>query len=385
MKIIVLGRSLPENNKNNIGIFEYAQAKILTKIFEVNYIFCDNQSIKVNKRFKLFTKKSDDLIITGIYLPIGGLYKPLFELIKYYCFIIIFKRITKKDIPEIIHVHYPLLTLNKRIIDFLNRKNIKIIVTEHWSKIAQEKLSNKEIEKLNYIYNNVCSFNVVSSLLKNSVLKYINKDSNNLNIVPNFVPNYFFELDDKVTNDNKKFRLVFVGRFTQTKNVEFLIKAMPNLIKLIPEIELNLYGNGIEKDNLMKLCKNLKLGNYVKFHGYIDNKNLPKELIKNDIYVSASKIETFGVPYIEAMAVGLPVVSPINGPLDELIQDNYGNLFYQNNINSFVVSIIKIYNSYPNIDRELIRSSIKSRYSESAIIEKLCIIYDDVLNINQSN
>jgi len=379
MNVFVLGRSLPVKNKSNIGIFEYSQAKILSKKVNVTYIFCDNQSLKVHKKFKFYKNMDELLKIYGLYLPIGGLYKPFYEKFKYYMFKLLYKKAVKSQgKPDIIHIHYPIITVNQKIISFLKQQGIKIVVTEHWSKIAKLELNNYEKEKLFYLSNNVDSFNVVSPLLRDAIFSFTNFGFD-IGITSNFVSDKFLEkeiINQKIVT----FKMAFVGRYDKNKNIEFLVKAMPSIMKRIPNIELNLYGDGRERENIKKIITDLSLENYVNMHGFISNEKLPDKLMENNIYVSASELETFGVPYIEAMALGLPVVSPINGALDDLLIKNYGELFENNDIESFVNAIQKVYDNYNKIDRNFIKQNIKSKFSESTISNELIEIYNIIID-----
>lgn len=380
MNIYVLGRSLPIYKNTNIGIFEYGQARLLSNDLKVTYLFCDNQSIKIHRKVKQYYKHQDNLLVSGIYFPIGGIYKPLYEEIKYLCFKQVFDKAmnTDNNYPDIIHVHFPLLTLNKKIIDYIKSKNVKIVVTEHWSKILEKKLTAYEVKKLNIIMKNVNSFKVVSSTLKSSVEFYRSNDNLTVEVIPNFVPNIFLEKDTKNIDNDEKFNLAFIGRFSKNKNIKFLIESMPQLIKKIPNVQLNIYGGGVEDNALKRVVNELNLDSYVKFHGYVSNDEVPNKLQNNDVYVSASLFETFGVPYIEAMALGIPVISPKNGPIDDVIRANEGILFINNDIDSYNSAVLAMYNKYKNIDKIKIKKNIENMFSEETIKKNLLSIYNSI-------
>lgn len=90
--------------------------------------------------------------------------------------------------------------------------------------------------------------------------------------------------------------------------MEYLIKAIPHVIRREPTARFLLIGSGPLTENLKQLVKELSVEKYVKFTGWIPNEELPKYLAASDIYVSSSLSDGTSVCLLEAMAVGLPVV-----------------------------------------------------------------------------
>ena len=90
--------------------------------------------------------------------------------------------------------------------------------------------------------------------------------------------------------------------------MEYLINAIPIIIKREPTARFLLIGSGPLTDDLKQLVNNLKIEKYVKFTGMIPNEELPKYLAASDLYVSSSLSDGTSVCLLEAMACGLPVV-----------------------------------------------------------------------------
>ena len=143
----------------------------------------------------------------------------------------------------------------------------------------------------------------------------------------------FKPLDFEYTPKNNK-KIVFVGEISKRKNQELLVKAL----KFLPEHTLTLVGDGLERSNIEKLAKKLKVASRVQVTGY--TKDVSLYLKEADIYVSASKIEGLPFNILEAMSAKMPILaSNIKGHKDLLPKEN---LFDLNNIKELVDKIKKI-------------------------------------------
>lgn len=98
-----------------------------------------------------------------------------------------------------------------------------------------------------------------------------------------------------------------VGRLVIEKNFESLIKAFAVIVKEYPEYRLVIYGEGYLRGTLEELIKSLSLGDKVELPGAIDN--VPEKIRDCSVFVLSSIIEGIPNVLIEAMAVGLPVIS----------------------------------------------------------------------------
>ncbi len=122
-------------------------------------------------------------------------------------------------------------------------------------------------------------------------------------------------------------RLLFTGRLTNLKGVHYLVKALPELIKILGrKMELIIAGDGPELSKLQEYAKSRKLP--VEFTGWI-NRQRREELMRSvDLLVVPSLWpEPFGLVGIEAGCVGLPAVAfEVGGIPDWLIPGETGEL-----------------------------------------------------------
>ena len=107
--------------------------------------------------------------------------------------------------------------------------------------------------------------------------------------------------------------VLFVGNVKPHKNIKGLIEAFSILRRRVPDIGLVITGR---KENLINgvpgmetLLHELKLETVVHFTGFIDDADLPKLYNLAEVFVFPSLYEGFGLPPLEAMASGCPVVA----------------------------------------------------------------------------
>ena len=104
--------------------------------------------------------------------------------------------------------------------------------------------------------------------------------------------------------------VVYVGRVAFEKNIEFLLLMLSQLRHTLPDILLIIAGEGPAEARLKKTVEGLNLTANVLFVGYLERATeLPACYCAGDAFVFASRTETQGLVLLEAMALGVPVVS----------------------------------------------------------------------------
>ncbi|MEM3641615.1 MAG: glycosyltransferase [Candidatus Bathyarchaeia archaeon] len=92
-------------------------------------------------------------------------------------------------------------------------------------------------------------------------------------------------------------------------DIESLVRAMPIVLKEVPETVFVVAGKGTEEGKLRKLAESLGVSNNVRFVGFIPNDRLPEYLNTMDVYVSTALSDAgIAASTAEAMSCGLPVV-----------------------------------------------------------------------------
>ncbi|MFJ4848069.1 glycosyltransferase family 4 protein [Streptomyces sp. NPDC088733] len=120
--------------------------------------------------------------------------------------------------------------------------------------------------------------------------------------VPNSVP------DPGITPGALQAKFVVAaGRLAAVKRYEDLIRAFDKVRAERPDWGLRLYGTGDRRASLARLVEKLELGGTVRLMGPVSP--MEPEMAKASILAVSSTLESFGMTIVEAMRVGLPVVS----------------------------------------------------------------------------
>lgn len=168
--------------------------------------------------------------------------------------------------------------------------------------------------------------------------------------------------------------LGYVGRFSQEKNIFFLLDVLSELLKRDANITLMLVGEGEEKNEIEHVIKERALENNVVFIG--PNDQIPSYMSAMDILLLPSFYESLGIVLIEAQANGLRSIASDNVPLDAKVSECIE--FVELDKNKWVN---KIMDSKSQINRENHYKVIEAtNYSTIKSSKKISEIYSKLLN-----
>ena len=156
------------------------------------------------------------------------------------------------------------------------------------------------------------SFYRVITLTQNDCLLF-NEYLNNVYVIPNPVV-----MKNAVLSDLSNKRIISVGRLSPEKGYDLLLKISPSIFEKFPDWELWIYGEGPQKEKLIRLRDILQLQDKVYFKGVTPS--IGEAYSQASVYVMSSFYEGFGMVLVEAALFGLPIISfdcP-NGPRDIL-------------------------------------------------------------------
>jgi glycosyltransferase involved in cell wall biosynthesis len=121
-----------------------------------------------------------------------------------------------------------------------------------------------------------------------------------------------------------KLHVVAVGRLVKTKGIQTLIDAATILND--PDVVITVVGEGPQRADFEEQIARHKPGSPVRLVGHVDN---PFPMLAGaDIFVSVSERESFGIVLVEALCLGVPVISTDcpSGPAEILEEGKFGEL-----------------------------------------------------------
>ena len=252
-------------------------------------------------------------------------------------------------------------TLHNNWVSKYANKNCNKIAWEHNHHNNDQKYINnlvKSCENMDYLV-------LVSKELKDFYQSYLDKKAV-------YIPNCL-DSAPKKTSKLDMTNIISVGRLSKEKGFDDLLRLFKKLTFKYPEWRLNIIGDGMERNNLLDLAKELKLGDKVIFHGYQDKESINELLCDSSIYVMTSHTESFGLVLIEAMSAGVPCLAYTSAQgANEIISDGVdGYLIKDRNEDEMIEKISDLIND-ENLRKSLGKNAkAKSKeYSGDIVLEK---------------
>lgn len=135
----------------------------------------------------------------------------------------------------------------------------------------------------------------------------------------------------KYSFKERKYDFICVARFYEQKNHLLLLNAFKMFLSKHPDSTLALVGDGELKQNCIELCDKLSISNSVYFIGSVNN--VDYYLNQSKVFILTSLFEGNPISILEAMSVGLTIVSSNVGGVPDVVSNNRnGFLFESNNI-----------------------------------------------------
>lgn len=174
----------------------------------------------------------------------------------------------------------------------------------------------------------------------------------------------------------KKTIVISTGRLEYVKGFVFAFLGIQQLVKEGIDVEYRIVGGGKEEEYLRFLIQRLRLENSVKLMGPLSPDKVGLELAAADIYLSSSLSEGISNAVLEAMAIGLPVVSTNVGGMPEVIEEGITGLLVEPYAPDQIKDAIKRYIDDPILKVKCIkkaRERIETEYS----FERLIQVFDE--------
>lgn len=369
-----------------LGTFFKEQSEaLLDEDLNVNILYPERRSIKSisikglrdfhfqvknynEKGINIYRMHSWNLIPTKFYIGNVFWVKYCLRLFKIY--------IKANGIPDLIHAHCALWGGYVAAI-IKQRYGVPYVITEHSSLFLQGNYSVTEQKKAKLAFNDAEKVIAVS----NSFARVLNKEIipyKSIEVIPNFINTDFFYNNDKQRND--EFIFITACFLKKNKKVDRLIEAFARQFKGDDNIKLHIVGDGEERNYLEILAKQFQIENQVKFLGLANREQLKHYLSQSNCFVMPSEMETFGVVLIEAMSMGLPLISTKCGGPEDIIFTKEVGLLCEKNPSSLANSMKEVYSSYARFNSENIRNYCIDKFSNKNTTKSILSLYNEVIN-----
>ncbi len=184
-----------------------------------------------------------------------------------------------------------------------------------------------------------------------------------------------YDLKQKLNINRKDFVLLFVGRLSSEKNIEYLIEAQRSLVKKYNNIKLIIVGDGPDQEKLKQLAIKKDCQNNIVFTGKIPLIDMPYYYQMANISVTASKSETQGLTVIESLAASVPVVCIKDESFSNIIVDDLNGYMYETK-KEYRNIILDLFSNKSKLQRLSKQARISSNdHSSSNYANKILDVY----------
>ena len=212
---------------------------------------------------------------------------------------------------------------------------------------------------------------VPNEYTKELVHNFYNVDLKKIAITPNGT-----EIDNFNKSDLKMKQVIFSGAMYQHRGIDILLESLAKILLKIPDMKLQLLGNGPEKDRLERIVEERGFSKNVEFKGWIDREKIPEYLAESKIGIGPLRSTTvtknaLPIKILEYMASSLPIISWEN-TLPKDVLKNGKNGFFVNSINELSEKIIFLFeNDATCLEFGEESKKIVSKYDWEDIVQKI--------------
>ena len=377
MKLLVIPSWYPSTTTSYEGIFIKEQAKALQEAgMDVSILYGDYQYrhlLKKNKRSFQFESKLATFRGSGFFVPKvnnwliekwAKAHLPLFE-----------DYLKKYGPPELLHAHSYMA--GAIAFQIAKQYHIPYVLTEHLFRFLTGDVRKRHQELVRKVYDGASALIAVSSALQKGMQGYTNTE---IELLPNLVDTQYFKAAAS-SEKSAPNTFISVGNLNGSKAYDVLINAF----KVFKTQEqgnsiLKIIGDGPLKKVLEKQIAKLALTQEVFLLGALSPQGVLEELQKAHCFVSSSRVETFGVAIVEALAVGLPVIATKCGGPEEIIKEGIGQLVPINDEEALAQAMRTM--ALDKYDSKKIRQYVELEFSKKVIANKLIAFYKRVIGNN---
>ncbi len=356
-------RSLAESEKVKVNMI-YVDPQGLSTVYK--YPFMKKSYKKVYEEYTLYAKRMVDYSKFAYGAFIRSYTKKLDKLFCEY--------VKDHGKPDVIHAQV-LLGAGYASAVIGKKYGVPVVITEHATYFesfftgAKEKYARFACENAHL----TCVGNYMNDILRD---KY-GYESETL---PNIVDTSIFSANAKVPSNDGVLRLATVAALRPPKHIDDTVRALKILRDngKIGKFKFTVVGGGFMEDHYRSVTNELGMNDVVEFVGRKNAQEIAKYLSESDILVMASVIETFGIPAIEALAAGVPVVcTRCKGP-EGFLDEGCTEFCNVNDPEDLARAIKRMCERRAEIDTEYLRARA-NEFSSQAVAEKAIGIYKKLI------
>lgn len=183
-------------------------------------------------------------------------------------------------------------------------------------------------------------------------------------------------------------RLVSVARLVEKKGIECAIRAVMRLGRSYPGVRYDIIGDGPLLESLQQLMQSEATNATIRFHGWKDQEEVAEYLDASDVLlapsVTSAEGDQEGIPVVlmEAMALGMPIVSTLHSGIPELVEDGKSGFLVSERDVDALVSKLGYLLEHPDDWAKMGavgRRIVEAKYNIPALNDRLVELFAELL------
>ena len=365
MNILIISHGIPSEKDPQWGCFELDQARALMALgHRVNMVAVDARFRSKERRFGYRHQVFDGVDACSFFLfPIGLLRIAWLRIwVRDLMMLSLFRHMERLyGLPDVIYAHF-FFSMSQLKLVKRHYPGIPIVGIEHAARIIMKNVFTKgDSIQLKRGYGIVDKLLSVSPALQDALYRKMGVRSE---VLYDMVGGEFLAAEMQ-RESHSPFRFVTTGSLEERKAIDLIVKAMAEIRD--QSAELYIIGDGPEREKISDLARSLGVSGRVRLLGRCDKQRMIDLYRQSDAFVLVSRAETFCVVNIEAMAMGLPVISTRCGGPEFYIDETSGFLLDVDDYDGLVKAMDDLERNIERYKPEALREFVRSRYSGEVI------------------
>ncbi len=182
-------------------------------------------------------------------------------------------------------------------------------------------------------------------------------------------------------------RVGYVKHMSKIYGPDFLVKAMPEIIRRCGEVDFVMAGDGEMRDELASLANDLGVNQRISWLGLVPHEKVAEVYADCDVFVMpTAEAESFGISAVEAQASGVPVVASDFPGIREAVQDGVTAILIPPREPAAIAEAVVRLLSDSGLRRamgEAGRSFVRSEFNWSSCVDDMERMYGELLGVEK--
>jgi len=282
--------------------------------------------------------------------------------------------------PDVIHAHGALFA-GIAAKHLWTAKRIPFVLTEHSTAFGRGLIRAWQERIIREVMHEASGLVAVGKALARLLEPYA--AGKRIEVIPNFIDTNFFAPPKEPRRENEgQFRVLSIGYLTPKKGMDVLIEAFAAAFSDDRSALLDIAGDGPERCRLEMLARARGVEEQVRFLGSLSRSEVRDTMWRANAFALASRVETFGVVLIEALATGLPVVATMAGGPEDIVDERVGSLVRVGDVGAFAGALRVMRRQWHQYDVATLRNHVLERFSEGVVAQRVIDVLERAAGVD---